>query len=87
MVHIWPDVRWKSIWKIVSKQLKNVKNFFENSKNLLSLKHILALPTPTRGQICTVYELQPSAFEIFQIEHPVLHFKKFWKRRLRNTTF
>ena len=45
------------------------KSTGDTRKKLPPLKHILALPT--WGQKCTVTELQPFQFAIFQMEHPV----------------
>ena len=44
------------------------------SKTLLLLKRILDLPT--RGQKCNVSKLQPVIFVIFQMEHPVVAFRR-----------
>ena len=65
-------------WKIVNKQLKNVKSF-RKLKKLPPLIHILALPT--QGQKCTIFEVQPINFVIFQMEHPVkIQVGIWWKR-------
>ena len=44
--------------------------FLKVKKNLRPIKRILAIPTS--GKICVVSEPQPSTFEIFQTEHPVV---------------
>ena len=56
---------------------KNLLCFSNVCLHLLnSLKHILALPK--LGQICTVSELQPFTYVMFQTEHPVFSLYRQW---------
>ena len=56
------------ILKNVKQTAEKFKQFFENCKNLLLLKHIFALPT--MGLRFTISELQPLTFDSFSIRSP-----------------
>ena len=58
-----------SVWKIIKKTSWKMWTDFWKLKNMPPLKHILAILT--WDQICTVSEIQPFTFVMFQTEHPV----------------
>ena len=86
LVHFWPMfVKPKCVWEAVdffefSKICFHFLLFDDNlSYELPPLKYILSLPP--LGQICTISELQPFTFAIFQTEHPV-HYALIWLHSL-----